>query len=36
MRDLTTVAAALLLIAFGVAPRALAKDNYPGDGLDPT
>ena len=36
MRDLTKVASALLLIAFGVAPRALAKDTYPGDGLAPT
>ncbi len=36
MRGLTRVAAALLLIAFGGSPRALAGDNYPGDGLDPT
>ncbi len=36
MRGLTRVAAALLLIAFGAFPGALAGDNYPGDGLDPT
>ena len=36
MRGLTRVAAALLFLAFGVAPWALAKDSYPGDGHDPT